>query len=319
MKVLFNHLTTLGRVPKKQINKEGCAEQRNDYTCRQTVRLRKHTAHGVCRYEQPGRQLLKEAVLEFDDEFFEITAEDGRIFLSKSVVVAAGGGIIPPQRLQVAGAERYEITNLHYTVQSLSTFRDKTVLISGGGNAAIDWANLLEDVARKVILSCRNDTLKAHESEVDKLLCSSIDCQFRSSIKRLIADESGTKIDRVELQCGTDSGKIVDIDHVLVNHGYERELGFLKETSLALDLTEKQQISATADGRTNVEGLFAAGDVMQHDGKLNLLAGAFQDAGNAVNASKQYIDPSAQAKGKVSSHNEVFAARNAAIKQSTTT
>jgi ferredoxin/flavodoxin---NADP+ reductase len=248
-----------------------------------------------------------------DDDVFEITAEDGRTFFSKAVIAAAGGGIITPQRLQVDGAERFEITNLHYTVQSLNTFRDKTVLISGGGNAAIDWANMLEDVARKVILSCRNETLKAHESEVDKLLCSSIDCQFLTSIQRLIADESGTKIDRVELKCGTEAGKIIDIDYVLVNHGYERELGFLKETSLALGLTENQQIAATADGRTNVKGLFAAGDVMQHEGKLNLLAGAFQDAGNAVNAAKQYIDPSAQSKGKVSSHNEVFAARNAAI------
>ncbi|TVP86521.1 MAG: NAD(P)/FAD-dependent oxidoreductase [Alkalicoccus sp.] len=165
------------------------------------------------------------------------------------------------------------------------------------------------------MVSCRNDTLQAHETEADKLLCSSIDCQFRSSNKQLITDESGTKIDRVELHCSIDSLKIIDIDHVLVNHGYERELGFLKETSLALNLTENQQIASSADAHKNVEGLFAAGDVMAHEGKLNLLADAFQDAGNAVNAAKQYIDPSTQAKGKVSSHNEVFSARNASIKR----
>lgn len=260
---------------------------------------------------------VKDVVKE-EDGSFSVFTEEGEMFHSKAVICAAGGGIITPQRLEVEGAERYEITNLHYTVQSLDTFRDKTVLISGGGNAAIDWANELEGVAKNVILSCRNDTLKAHESEVEKLMCSTIECRFRTSIQRLIADKTGSHIEKVELQCGDQEGKIVEVDHVLVNHGYERELAFLNDTSLALSLTEQQLIETDSNGRTNVTGLFAAGDVVTHEGKLRLLAGAFQDAACAVNAAKQYIEPEAQAHGMVSSHNAAFTERNEQLKQKRT-
>lgn len=253
-------------------------------------------------------------IIQREDQLFEVITESGEVLLSKAVIAAVGGGIITPQRLEVEGAERFEITNLHYTVTSLNAFRGKTVLISGGGNAAIDWANELEGIAGKVILSCRNETLKAHESEVEKLMCSSIDCQFRTSIQRLIANEEGTLIKEVELKCGEED-RVVEVDHVLVNHGYARELAFLQESSLALTMTEHQKISADGSGHTNVPGLFAAGDCLDQQGKLHLLAGAFQDAANAVNAVKTYLDPKANASGMVSSHNEVFAARNKKMKE----
>ncbi|NJP37760.1 NAD(P)/FAD-dependent oxidoreductase [Alkalicoccus luteus] len=244
---------------------------------------------------------------------FEVLTEGGSSFESSTVIVAAGGGIITPQRLEVEGAERFDMTNLHYTAQGLETFRDKTVLISGGGNTAVDWANELEGIAANVIISCRS-ALKGHEAVVEKVMCSTVDCMLQTSIQRLIADESGTRIKQVELQCGLDAGRIVDVDHVLVNHGYERELAFLNGTSLALEM-EEQRITAAANGATSVPGLFAAGDVALHPGKINLLAGAFHDAANAVNAAKTYVDPEAAASGMVSSHHSGFAERNEALKK----
>ncbi|PRO66071.1 NAD(P)/FAD-dependent oxidoreductase [Alkalicoccus urumqiensis] len=246
---------------------------------------------------------------------FEIITHDGRSFASKTVIIAAGSGIINPQRLTIDGAERFEISNLHYTVQSLETFRGKNVLISGGGNAAIDWANELDDIAGRVILSCRSEVMKGHESEVNKVMCSNVDCQFRTSIHRLIASEDGSRIAQVELLCGEDEYRTVDVDHVIVNHGYERELTFLNDSTIALEQTGHQRIAADADGRTSIDGLYAAGDVVDYSGKLNLLAGAFQDAANAVNAAKQFVDPEAGAKGMVSSHNEVFKKRNEEMKK----
>lgn len=71
----------------------------------------------------------------------------GQTHRSKTVILAVGGGILKPIKLDIEGAERFEVTNLHYTVKSLSRFKEKTVLISGGGNSAIDWANELEPIA----------------------------------------------------------------------------------------------------------------------------------------------------------------------------
>jgi ferredoxin/flavodoxin---NADP+ reductase len=61
---------------------------------------------------------------------------------------------------------------------------------------------------------------------------------------------------------------------------------------------------------SSIDGLYAAGDILKHDGKLHLIAGAFQDAANAVNKAKKFIDPDAHQSGMVSSHNEIFKKRN---------
>ena len=76
------------------------------------------------------------------------------------MILAVGGGILKPTKLEIEGAERFEVSNLHYTVKSLARFKGKTVLISGGGNAAVDWANELEPIAKKVYLTYRKDMLK---------------------------------------------------------------------------------------------------------------------------------------------------------------
>lgn len=63
--------------------------------------------------------------------------------------MATGSGILKPQKLSIDGAERFEVSNLNYTVKSLKRFKDKTIIISGGGNSAVDWANELEPIAKK--------------------------------------------------------------------------------------------------------------------------------------------------------------------------
>ena len=69
-------------------------------------------------------------------------------------------------------------------------------------------------------------------------------------------------------------------------------------------------IAGNATSESSVEGLYAAGDILKYEGKVNLIAGAFQDAVNAVNKAKQFIQPDANKVGMVSSHNEVFKKRN---------
>lgn len=84
-------------------------------------------------------------IRKVSERHFEIETSEGHIYESKAVIFAIGGGIINPKPLDIKGAERYQLTNLHYVVQSFSKFRDKDVLISGGGNTALDWAR---DIAK---------------------------------------------------------------------------------------------------------------------------------------------------------------------------
>lgn len=246
-----------------------------------------------------------------ENGYFVILTSGNQQHFSKTVILAVGGGILKPTKLEIEGAERFEVSNLHYTVKSLARFKGKTVLISGGGNAAIDWANELEPIAKKVYLTYRKDMLKGHEAEVSRLFNSSVECLLNTSIGKLIAANDHETIEMVELISGGNRNKIqLSVDEVIINHGYERDKELTSNSGLNIEMADEYGIAGSPMSETSVEGLYAAGDILNHEGKLHLIAGAFQDAANAVNKAKQYITPDAYGHGMVSSHNDLFKEKN---------
>ncbi|WP_439743663.1 NAD(P)/FAD-dependent oxidoreductase [Bacillus pseudomycoides] len=252
-----------------------------------------------------------ESITRNEEGVFVLTTFSGQKHFSKTVIVATGSGILKPQKLAIEGAERFEVSNLNYTVKSLKGFKDKTVIISGGGNSAIDWANELEPIAKKVYLTYRKDALAGHEAQVTQLMNSSVDCLFNTSITKLMADDNHEAIEYIELT-NHETGEVshLSIDEVIINHGYERDMTLLENSELNVEIVDNYFIAGSANSESSIEGLYAAGDILKHEGKLHLIAGAFQDAGNAVNKAKQFIQPDASEYGMVSSHNDVFKQRN---------
>lgn len=257
--------------------------------------------------------VLNEKIISIsrENDVFVLKAESGRVHYSKTVIVAVGSGILKPQRLHIEGAERFEVSNLHYTVKSLQYFKNKTVVVSGGGNSAIDWANELEAVAKKVYLTYRKATLTGHESQITQLMNSRVECLFNTTITKLIAYESQEVINRIEVQ-SHETGEVsyLTVDDVVINHGFEQDASLLNNSDLDIALADNFYIAGNALSETSIEGLYAAGDILKYDGKLNLIAGVFQDAANAVNKAKQFIQPDSAKVAMVSSHNEVFKQRN---------
>lgn len=242
---------------------------------------------------------------------FILKAASGEEHYSKTVIVAVGSGILKHQKLHIEGAEHFEVSNLHYTVKSLQHFKDKIVVISGGGNTAIDWANELEPIAKKVYVTYRKAKFSGHEAQVTQLLNSSAECFCNTSITRLLASEIGTEITNVELtNHETGETTYLPVDDVVINHGFEQDATLLENSELDIELVENFYIAGNAFCETAIEGLFAAGDIIKYDGKVNLIAGTFQDAANAVNKAKQFIEPNAQEQAMVSSHNDLFKQRN---------
>ncbi|WP_044640290.1 NAD(P)/FAD-dependent oxidoreductase [Risungbinella massiliensis] len=252
-----------------------------------------------------------ESITRNEDGIFVLQATSGQKHYSRTVIVAVGSGILKPQKLEIEGAEKFEVSNLHYTVKSLKRFKNKTVLISGGGNSAIDWANELEPIAKKVYLTYRKDALTGHEAQVTQLINSSVVCFFHTSIRKLIASANHEVVERVELING-ETGEVtyLPVDEIIINHGYERDATLLENSDLHIEMTENYYIAGNANSESSIGGLYAAGDILKHDGKLHLIAGAFQDAANAVNKAKQFIEPDANKVGMISSHNDIFKQRN---------
>ncbi|EJR56278.1 ferredoxin-NADP reductase 1 [Bacillus cereus VD115] len=252
-----------------------------------------------------------ESIIRNEDGTFTLKTSTGEEHFSKTIIVATGSGILKPQKLSIEGAERFEVSNLNYTVKSLKRFKDKTIIISGGGNSAVDWANELEPIAKKVYVTYRKEELSGHEAQVKQLMNSSAECFLNTSITKLIAGDNHEAIEYVELT-NHETGEVshLPIDEVIINHGYERDITLLENSELDVAIIDNFYIAGNANSESSVDGLYAAGDILKHDGKLHLIAGAFQDAGNAVNKAKQFIQPDASEYGMVSSHNEVFKKRN---------
>lgn len=253
--------------------------------------------------------VLLDTKVEFIDrvaDIFCITTKGGKVHFSKSVIMAVGGGIITPQKLPLIDAEKFEVTNLHYTVKDLARFEGQRILISGGGNSAIDWAVELLPLVKEMTLIYRGDTLKAHEAQVEKLKNAGVRLCYETTIHTLYPDNSNKQIAKVQLS----NEEIIEVDHVLIHHGYNQDASLYFSEQCTPMLVQDYYYKADAVGKTSVPGIFAAGDIASYDGKINLILGAFQDAVNAVNSAKQWIDPQSEKQAMVSSHNDRFDDKN---------
>jgi len=243
------------------------------------------------------------------DGTFILTSSTGEKHYSKTVILAVGYGVLSMQKLEIEGADKYEVTNLHYTVQELEIFRDKHVLISGGGNSAVDWANELEPIAASVTVVHRRDEFGGHEKSVLKMRESSVCLKTPYEIVQLHGD--GELIQSVSIE-NKETGVIerIELDAIIVNHGLKCDYGALEKWGLNIEdgvaiVNEKRE--------TNIEGIYGAGDFVDHPSKVRYIAGAFTDGILALNSAKLYLEPDAPKVAYVSSHNIRFKERNKKI------
>src|SRR5476649_853851 len=103
------------------------------------------------------------------DPLFRVTTDRGKVFEVKAVVIAAGGGSFQPKRPPIAGIEPYEGKSVHYSVRKMDAFRDKRLLIVGGGDSALDWKINLQPISKRVTLMHRRDQFRAAPDSVNKM------------------------------------------------------------------------------------------------------------------------------------------------------
>lgn len=245
-----------------------------------------------------------------EDGTFILTTESGQRHWTRTVIMAIGYGIRKMAKLDIEGADRYEVTNLHYTVQELEVFRGKKVLISGGGDSAVDWANELEAVAEKVTIVHRREEFGGHERNVLRMKQSSVDVRTPYVVEKLHSHD-GELIGQVTI-AHVDGGHsdTIDVDAVIVNHGMRTDFGPIRDWGLNIG---EWTVEVGGNLETNIPGVFAAGDFVDYATKVRLIAGTFTDAVLAVNSAKLYIEPGADKVAYVSSHNSRFKEKNRAL------
>ncbi|KRG08026.1 thioredoxin reductase [Lederbergia galactosidilytica] len=254
---------------------------------------------------------LNETVQSFEkdeEEIFNIHTS-AAVHYSKTVLLAIGGGIVDPIKLDIETAHEYEQGNLHYSVKRLRDFQNMNVLISGGGNSAVDWANELALIAQQVTLIYRGESLNGHEKEISRLKENNVSYYTSMQIEELAGNNG--QIHAVKLLNNqTMSTEWLEVDAIIINHGYQRDQKLIRESGLEIALKDGYFVKGNAAAESSIPGLYAAGDLLSYQGKLKLIAGAFQDSVNAVNSAKQFLDPGAFASARVSSHNDAFKEKN---------
>src|SRR5215831_15571528 len=114
-------------------------------------------------------QEMVETIEKIGDPLFRVKTDGGKIFEAKIVVIAAGGGSFQPKRPPIPGIEAYEDKSVFYAVRKMDMFRDKRLLIVGGGDSALDWTLNLQPIARRVTLMHRRDQFRAAPDSVNKM------------------------------------------------------------------------------------------------------------------------------------------------------
>ncbi|MGF7047084.1 thioredoxin reductase (NADPH) [Paenibacillus sp. DS2015] len=228
------------------------------------------------------------SVEKIEERHFVVTTDKGK-YASKAVIITAGVGAFEPRRLELEGADRFEKKNLHYFVNDLNAFKGKKVLISGGGDSAVDWALMLEPIAEQVTLIHRRDKFRAHEHSVENLMASKVNIITPSEIVELHGEETITKVTLSHIK--TKETQEIEVDDVIVNFGFISSLGPIAEWGISI---ESNSIVVDTRMETNIPGIFAAGDITTYPGKLKLIAVGFGEAPTAVNNAKVYLDPDAR-------------------------
>ncbi|RST74081.1 NAD(P)/FAD-dependent oxidoreductase [Siminovitchia acidinfaciens] len=232
-------------------------------------------------------ETVENVVKEADGNFKIVTNK--AVHFSKTIIITAGNGAFQPRKLKIEGEEEFEETNLHYSVQNLAQFEGKRVAIFGGGDSAVDWALMLEPIAEKVTVVHRRDKFRAHEHSVELLQQSKVEILTPYVPVKLIGDDRVEKV--VVQQAKGEEQTELDVDDVIVTYGFISSLGPIKDWELDI---EKNSIVVNSKMETNIEGIYAVGDICTYDGKVKLIATGFGEAPIAVSNAKVYMDPTAK-------------------------
>ncbi|HWO94663.1 MAG TPA: NAD(P)/FAD-dependent oxidoreductase [Dehalococcoidia bacterium] len=211
----------------------------------------------------------------------------------RTVLITAGIGAFEVNRLDRPGVEEYEGRGVYYFVKDKRPFRNKRVLIIGGGDTAVDWALNLNHWASHITLIHRRDQFRAHEASLAELRLSEISVMTHWELKRVYGD-SGSITGATIYENRIGEERDLDVDIVLINIGFKAALGPI--ASWGLEMVDARHIRTNGHMETNLPGVYAAGDIAAVEGStpLNLIVTGFGQAAIAANAARAYIDPKAR-------------------------
>ncbi len=233
---------------------------------------------------------MVESIEKQPDGKYIVTTDAGEKFSAPVICIAAGGGSFMPKKPPIKGIEEYENKSVFYAVRKIENFRDKDLVIVGGGDSALDWTLNLQPLARTVTLVHRRDDFRAAPDSVHKMKqlveAGKIHLIY-GQVTNLMGENGNLRT--VELQLNDNTKIEVTANALLPFFGLTMKLGPIANWGLNL---ERNLIPVdTARFETSEKGIFSIGDINTYPGKLKLILSGFHEAALMAQAAYEYVFP----------------------------
>ncbi|MEE1961268.1 NAD(P)/FAD-dependent oxidoreductase [Allomuricauda taeanensis] len=243
---------------------------------------------------QPGFTLGEraETIEKLDDGTFVVTTNKGTKHHAPVVAIAGGLGSFEPRKPLLDNLAQYEDNGVAYMIKEPEMYRDKKVLIAGGGDSALDWSIFLADVAEEVTLVHRRNEFRGALDSVEKAQHLKDQGKIKLMTPAEVVSLHGEgKLEKVMVRnTDTDEDTEVRVDHFIPLFGLSPKLGPIGNWGLEIE-KNAIKVDNALDYQTNIPGIYAIGDVNTYPGKLKLILCGFHEATLMCQSAYQRIHP----------------------------
>ena len=235
--------------------------------------------------------LIEEITLE-NESFWKVKTTEDKEFISKNIFIAAGAGSFEPRRPpNIEDPDKYLGKGVEYAVRSVDKYKNKNVVIFGGGDSALDWTVELSKVAKLVTLVHRRDAFRGAQHTEEQMRALVEKGKINLLTPYLINSIEGDDIVQSITLKNFESNAIEDYeaDELLFLFGLNKKLGPILDWDI--DLNGKKIKVNTENYQTNKDGIFAVGDINDYPGKLDLILSGFHETTLAVQEAYKRIHP----------------------------
>jgi thioredoxin reductase len=236
-------------------------------------------------YHSP-EMIMNETVnhLHKEDDIYTLETKSGKKFASRTIIISSGIGSYSFRKHPHPEAKNWEGKGLEYQILNKNQYKDKKIVILGGGDSALDWALDMLPIAKSVTLIHRNAQFRGLDSQVNELRNSPATILMESEIIDFIGSDT-----LESLKVLTPHGeKTIPVDGCIIFFGLHSSLGGLKNWGLKI---EHSDICVNSCMETQLPGVYAAGDGVTYEGKLKLISVGFSEGAIAVNRAKTFLNP----------------------------
>ena len=245
-----------------------------------------------CKQFEPGFTLGERAdkFEKLDDGTFVVTTNKGTKHHAKIIAIAGGLGSFEPRKPILENLQKYEDNGVNYIIKDPQKFKNKSVVIAGGGDSALDWTIYLADICKSVTLVHRRNEFRGALDSVDKV----IELKNKNKVNvitpaEIIKLHGKEKLEKLSIKINNDLVKEIPTDFFIPLFGLSPKLGPLSEWGLEI---EKNAIKVdTFDYQTNIPGIFAIGDINTYKGKLKLILCGFHEATLMCQSAYKILNP----------------------------